>query len=77
MPLWLRLEYNHITEPETLLIEAEAALCEARLPLRLLRLLTQGVECRQNCRAMVIGIDLDIVTLTVGRKEPIDPFGGE
>ena len=32
MPLWLRLEYNHISEPEALLIEAEAALCAARLP---------------------------------------------
>ena len=32
MPLWLRLEYNHIKEPEALLIDAEAALCEARLP---------------------------------------------
>ena len=30
VPLWLRLELNHIREPETLLREAEAALREAR-----------------------------------------------
>ena len=50
---------------------------ETALPLRLLRLLAQGVERRQDRRATVIAVNLNIVSQTVGREKPVHPVGGE